>query len=305
MSSGRSPLSLRDSPEAAGARSEASRAGRFRSVWRSTHPTVHYWIQTEVHVYAFSVAANLLLSFFPFLIVMLSLFRYVFHWKAAADAVFIALNSYFPDQMGAFISRNLVATVESRGPFQLFSVLLLLFTANGIFEPLEVALNRAWGCSINRSYFKNQLVSLGLIFACGGLVMLSLTLTALNNEYLARIAAPGSLASRLLGGAAFKLAAIPISMLILFLIYWLLPNCKVPLRRILPAAIVVGLLLEALKYVNLLTWSWTRRKLSGEYGPFVYSVTIILWGFFASLVMLAGAEWAARRPAAGIDAANK
>ena len=24
-------------------------------------------------------------------------------------------------------------------------MLLLLFTANGIFEPLEVALNRAWG----------------------------------------------------------------------------------------------------------------------------------------------------------------
>ena len=259
---------------------------------------------TEVHVYAFSVAANLLLSFFPFLIVMLSLFRYVFHWKAAVDAVFIALNSYFPDQMGAFISRNLVATVESRGPFQLFSVLLLLFTANGIFEPLEVALNRAWGCSTNRSYFKNQLVSLGLIFACGGLVMLSLTLTALNTEYLARIAAPDSLASRLLGEAAFKLAAVPVSMLILFLIYWLLPNCKVPLRRILPAAVIVGLLLEALKYINLLTWPWLRHKLSGEYGPFVYSVTIILWGFFASLIMLAGAEWAARRPIAEIDAAS-
>ena len=26
-------------------------------------------------------------------------------------------------------------------------MLLLLFTANGIFEPLEVALNRAWGVS--------------------------------------------------------------------------------------------------------------------------------------------------------------
>ena len=40
----------------------------------------------------------------------------------------------------------------------------------------------------------------------------------------------------------------------------------------------------------------------GEYGPFVYSVTIILWGFFASLIMLAGAEWAARRPITEINA---
>ena len=35
-------------------------------------------MHTEVHIYAFSVAANVLLSFFPFLIVMLSLPRQVF-----------------------------------------------------------------------------------------------------------------------------------------------------------------------------------------------------------------------------------
>jgi len=64
--------------------------------------------------------------------------------------------------------------VASRGPFQLVSILLLLFTANGIFEPLEVALNRAWN-TVNRSYLKNQIVSLGLIFACGTLAMISAT----------------------------------------------------------------------------------------------------------------------------------
>ena len=47
------------------------------------------------------------------------------------------------------------------------SIILLLFTANGIFEPLEVALNRAWGVTRIRSCFRNQLVSLGLAFACG------------------------------------------------------------------------------------------------------------------------------------------
>ena len=40
--------------------------------------TFRYWMQTEVHVYAFSVAANVLLSFFPFLIVMLFFSRRVF-----------------------------------------------------------------------------------------------------------------------------------------------------------------------------------------------------------------------------------
>src|SRR5882724_11839081 len=107
--------------------------------------TFRYWMETEVHVYAFSVAANVLLSFFPFLVVILSLCRYVFHWNAAVDAIYTALQDYFPDTAGDFIKRNLIATVESRGPLQFGSLGLLLFTANGVFEPLEVALNRVWG----------------------------------------------------------------------------------------------------------------------------------------------------------------
>jgi len=50
----------------------------------------------------------------------------------------------------------------------------------------------------------------------------------------------------------FKLAAIPISILALFLVYWLLPNRRIPPLRVAPVAILVGLGIELLKYVNLL-----------------------------------------------------
>src|SRR5947207_6902542 len=129
--------------------------------------TFRYWMQTEVHVYAFSVAANVLLSFFPFLIVMLSFSRRVFGERAAVDAIDLALRDYFPDSLGQFLHRNLPNT----GPVAAVSIVLLLFTANGIFEPLEVALNRIWGISKNRSFFRNQIVSLGLIFSCGVLAL--------------------------------------------------------------------------------------------------------------------------------------
>jgi membrane protein len=253
-------------------------------------------MQTEVHVFAFSVSAGLLLSFFPFLTVMLSICRYVLKWRAGVNAVYFALDDYFPDTFGHFIRRNFEVTVASRGPVQVISLVLLFFTASGIFEPLEVALNRVWHCPKNRNYFKNQLVSLGLIFACGALMLVSTTLTALNNEYLRGAAiARTAPSANLLGLLAFKAAAIPMSMLVLFLIYWLLPNCKIKASRIIPPAIVVGLLLEVLKYVNLWTWPYLRAKLQSEYGPFYYTVTIILWGFLAALVVLAGAEWTARR----------
>ena len=265
-------------------------------IWRALAPTLHYWMDTEVHVYAFSISAGILLSFFPFLIVMLSLCRHVFKWRAGVNAVYFALDDYFPDVFGQFLRRNFEATIESHGQVQLFSLLLLFFTATGIFEPLEVALNRAWKCSSNRSYFKNQLVGLGLIFACGGLMLISTIFTALNNRFL-KEAAGTSAASvvDVLALVGFKIAAIPMLMLLLFLVYWLLPNCQVRPAQIVPAAIGVGFLLEILKYVNLLTWPYLRAKLSVEYGPFYYTVTILLWGFLASMVVLAGAEWTARR----------
>lgn len=273
--------------------SPSFRTGLFPRLvqWRRT---LRYLLETEVHVYAFSMAANILLSFFPFFIVMISICRYLLQWNAAEQAIYIAIGDYFPDgRFGDFIIRNLRAVVAQRGPFQVVSVLLLLFTANGIFEPLEVALNRAWGITKNRSYLRNQLVSLGLIFACGGLALLSTVLTALNQELLVKLGI-ASESTAFLGAMVFKLAAVPISILMLFLIYWVLPNAKVPVAPLLPVSLLVGVALELLKNVNLWTWPWLRMKLNHEYGPFVYSVTIVLWGFLASMVVLAGAEWAAR-----------
>jgi membrane protein len=258
-------------------------------------PTLRYWMETEVHVYGFSIAANVLLSFFPFLIVMVSLCRYVFHWRGAEEAIYFALRDYFPGELGAFVVRNLTSTVERRGPFQIGSILLLFFTANGIFEPMEVALNRAWGITKNRSYFKNQLISLGLIFACGALVLISTVLTALNTNLVLSMTGGSVRASTFVGVAFFKAAAVPISILMLFLIYWVLPNRRIPARELIAPAIIVGLALEAMKYINMLTAPWLRYKLEREYGPFLNSVTILLWSFAAAMIILGGAEWSARK----------
>ena len=87
-------------------------------------------------------------------------------------------------------------------------MVLLLFTANGIFEPLEVALNRAWGEVKNRSYLKNQLVALGMIFLCGALALLSLMLTALNKQWISTWQSLGAV-QWWLNLLMFKLAAVP------------------------------------------------------------------------------------------------
>jgi len=267
-------------------------AGTLEPWWFRWRPTVRYLMQTEAHVYALAISACVLLTFFPFMTVMLSLFRDVLHWPAAINAIYLAIRDVFPGKAGDIVVLNLQSWEVP--PARVTSVFLLLLTSNGIFEPLEVALNRAWGVTSNRSYWKNQLVSLGMVFACGALVLMSLAFTAYNREWVASLAGKGALASWLTL-LLFKLAAVPVSILMLFLIYWLLPNCKVDPVQVAPVAIWVGLALELLKYLNLLIRPLLVEKLEREFHMFQYSVTLLLGSFVAALIVLAGAEFAARR----------
>ena len=255
--------------------------------------TARYVSQTEVHVFALSIAASVLLSFYPFLIVMVSLCKYAFQWPAAVNAIYFALNDYLPGEVGQFIQRNLAVSVASRGKSQFISLALLLFTANGVFEPLEVALNRVWGVEKNRSYLKNQLLSLFLILLCGSLVLGSFLLTAVNQEFLKSVFGMPNLPAWL-ASTIFKVAAIPITIFALFLVYYILPNRRVPARPLIAVSIAVGLVLEVLKYVNILLWPFLKAKLQAEYGPFHISVSIVLLSFVLAMIVLAGAEWSAR-----------
>jgi membrane protein len=250
-------------------------------------------METEVHVYAFSMAANVLLSLFPFFIVMVSICRYILHWNAAEEAIYLALRDLFPGAIGQFIPANLVRVLGRDGAPQITSLFLLMFTANGVFEPLEVALNKAWGIPKNRTFVRNQLVSMGLILLCGGLTFISYLMAALNIQMLKSLGIANTFGAWF-ALAVLKMVAIPLSIVALFLVYWRLPNGRVPARRLIPVSIAVGAILESLKYVSMLVGPALSRKLDREYGPFEYSVTIILWSFIASMIVLAGADYAAR-----------
>lgn len=247
-------------------------------------------METEAHVYALAIAASVLLSFYPFLTVMLSFCRNILRWPSAVQAIYVALDDYFPGDLGIFVRRN-----APHASVEIGSMFLLLLTANGVFEPLEVALNRAWGVTKNRPYWRNQLVALGMIFACGSLALLSLMFSALNTNWVSAWAGAHAGIEVWLNLVVFKLAALPLSIFALFLVFWLLPNRKIDPRTAGAAAILTGIVLEALKYLNLLVWRLMQTKIDKEYGVFQHSATILLWSFVASLIVLAGAEWSARR----------
>ena len=255
--------------------------------------TLRYLLRTEVHTFAFSVSANAILSFFPFVLLLLTLIRRVFHSRLMYDVVVSLLRDYVPAGQD-FVIRNLNALVDERQRAQVFSLVILLITSTGVFMPLEVALNRIWGFRNNRSYIGNQLISLGLTFASGSLALLSVWATAGNVTFLkSALHGHGAWFIQLVGFLTMKVFAITASIAIFFLIYWLLPNGKVPARAVLPAAVLMGLFSEALKYAYILALPWLN--FAEVYGPFAISVSLMFWAFLTGMLLLTGAHLSARR----------
>jgi YihY family inner membrane protein len=244
-----------------------------------------------VHTFAFSVAANSILSFFPFVVLLMTLIRRVFHSRVMYDVVVELLRDSLPAGQ-EFVIRNLTAMVNARHRVQVVSLIILLVTSSGIFMPLEVALNRIWRFPNNRSYVRNQLVSLCLAFGCGVLALLSIAMTAGNVALMGFVLRGHSTGFiRVTGFVVMKGFAIAASIAIFFLIYWVLPNGKVPARAVLPAAVIMGLLSEALKYGYIL--ALPHLNFAEVYGPFALSVSLMFWAFLTGLLLLAGANLSA------------
>ena len=216
---------------------DAGTDGLLHRLRRYGWSTLRYLTQTEVHTYAFSVAANSILSLFPLIVLLLTVVRRVFHSQQMYNVVLQLLRDYLPSNQD-FVIRNLqfLASVKGRG--QVLSLVMLFITSTGIFLPLEVALNSIWGFTKNRSYLMNALVSVGLALACGSLALLSIFLTAQNLKILGLAIGDQNFVFRGLGFVVMKAFAIVTTIAIYFLIYWLLPHGKVPVRAVLPAAII-------------------------------------------------------------------
>jgi membrane protein len=246
-----------------------------------------YMIRTEVHTYAFSVAANVILSLFPFIVMLLTISRRLFH---SQQAVIDMMDHFLPSNQ-EFIMFYMKKLAQPHKGMQIYSIVMLLISSTGVFLPLEVALNGVWGVRENRSYLRNQLVSISLAFLIGILAMLSVGFSTAQTWIFFQHT--NNLFYTIVNGTTTRVLGMITSVLIFFLIYWILPNRKVPARAVLPTAIVIGLLWEAAKYLYVL--ALPHLDFQSVYGPFYVSVGLMIWAFLSGLLLLAGAHFSATR----------
>jgi YihY family inner membrane protein len=273
---------------------------RREGLWPQVVALSRYMVRTEVHTYAFSVAANVILSLFPFIVMMLTLSRHLFLSHSLEPVVWQMMYTFLPSNQ-YFIMHNMqLLLAHPHKSTQIYSIVMLLISSTGVFLPLEVALNKVWGVRENRSYLSNQAVSLVLAFAVGVLAMTSVALTAGQQSLLAWIffGHIHNFVYVFLNGVTLRTLAVVVSILIFFLIYWILPNRKVPARAVLPTAIVIGVLWEGAKYLYVL--ALPHIDFQSVYGPFYVSVGLMMWAFLSGLLLLAGAHFSATRYALSV-----
>ena len=255
---------------------------------------LRYLSQTEVHTYAFSVAANSILSLFPFIVMMFTIARRVFHSTAMETVIGDEIRYFLPAGQD-FVVKNMSIVAHARSGVQIASVIMLLVSSTGVFLPLEVALNQVWHVTKNRSYIMNQLISLGLAFGIGTLILISVAFTASQHTVLDVLffGNTQNVVFQFIAHWLLQISAAISSILMFFVIYWVLPNCKLPVGAVLPSAIVTGLLWEAAKMIYIAVLPLLDFR--SVYGPFSISVSLMMWAFLSGLLLLAGAQYSATR----------
>lgn len=256
-------------------------------------PLVSYLLDSEVHTYAFSVAANAIISFIPFVLLLYALAHSVFH----SDAMVLVVNDLVLDYFPSTASKGFWGALRYAAPhhLQLISLVMILISCTGIFLPLEVALNQAWGVTKSRNYLWNQLVAFGLAILMVALAMVSVVLSTWQRQILGFLFFHHT-ENIVFQGISYIWLALctgAASILFFFVIYWLLPNRRVPWRHVLRTSLVTGVVWLVAKYIFAAILP--HLDLEALYGPFFISVGLLFWAYTSGLILFAGAQFSVSR----------
>jgi membrane protein len=270
--------------------------------WRKDgRALITYLLDSEVHTFAFSVSANAIISFIPFVVLLYTLALSVFHSQAMVAVVNDMVNYFLPsatkvpDWVANSIVKEAVLPLLKRHGAQAFSLVMILISCTGIFLPLEVALNQAWGVRKSRNYLFNQTIAFGLALLMAGLGVGSMVVNASFDNVLA-VTFFHHTDNFIFRGISYAWLAISTgaaSILFFFSVYYILPNRKVPWRPVLRTSVVTGLVWLISRFIFAI--ALPHLELESVYGPFYVSVGLLFWAYVSGLILFAGAQFSVAR----------
>ncbi|PYQ14707.1 MAG: hypothetical protein DMF80_11610 [Acidobacteria bacterium] len=252
------------------------RGGGRRSVCSRSWWLARELLARDTMVITNAIAFNFLLCLFPLVLVLVAVSQQL-PGRRAASALLLVLNEIIPFEHEALAASLQGLRKVARG-LEVVSLLLIVWGSSGIFIPVEMALQRAWG-GRTRVFLRSRLVAFLMTVAGGLLAILSVSMTVAARAYSREWPT----------GARYgaKASALVLTCLLFYLIYRVIPEPPVGNRVAVRAALWAGVAWEAVKYLFVINLA--RANLQAVYGPLAFAVSLMLWAYVSSLVLVLGA----------------
>jgi membrane protein len=183
------------------------------------------------------------------------------------------------------------AIIDSRGSITIISFAFLLWSALGIFSALSSGIGRAFEATTPRPFLADKLLGL-LLMAITGVLAIASFVIGIVTGILQNVAAElvGGLPG---GGTAVWLIGLLAPIVLIFIAFWVIyrvvPNRPVTWADAWPGALAATLLWTVLRFG--FTWYATSvANYDSAFGPISTGVTLLVFLYFASLIVLLGAE---------------
>lgn len=224
--------------------------------------------------------------------------------------VFVAGGSYFLDSHQVFntvtqfiqqalpisrqvINENIAEILKERGTAGIVSLLILLWSASGMFTNLAYNINLAWPLATRRNFLQNRLVGLWMIVGLIGLIILSLILSWLTTRLPFMNLEDASSSDLLLLRVISALGSWLMIFLVFLTLYHWIPTLHVRWRATLWGALIASLAWKAVTT----SFSWYLGSSFGQYqlvyGSLGAIVAFLFLIYIISLITLFGAHLSA------------
>lgn len=244
--------------------------------------------------HAAAIAYYALLSFLPFLLLVISMLGSVTADEADRIAVLTFVFRYFPTQLD-FVTSQLDAFRQTRVQVGVAGALALVWASLGVFGAITSAVNEAWGVEKQRSFLKHRLVSFLMLVAAGGVMLLALV--AVSAVQVAQASWFGEVLSRFqwltaLQTLTFRYLSTILLIVGVGLVFYFIPNAKTRFRDVWVGAILTGLLWRV-AFDGFAWYIGRNSQLTQIHGSIAAVIVFLLWIYVSAMILMYGVEFTA------------
>ena len=268
----------------------------LKQMWGVSRQAIAAWSDDYAPSMGAALAYYTLFSIAPLLLIAISIAGLVFGEDAARGQVYGELRELMGDQ-GAAAVEALLKNVNRPAQGIVASVLgvvALLVGAMSVFGELQNALDRIWraptppGGSGLLQLLRGRLLSFGMVFGIGFLVLVSLLLSA-------ALAALGKWWAPMFGGWSVLASAVDLVLGFAVvtagfaLIYKVVPRVRIEWRDVWVGAAVTALLFALGRFA--IGFYLGRATFASGFGAAASIVVLLVWMYYSAQIFLLGAEF--------------